>query len=336
MGKSSGCGKVAKASNMIGEQIQIGIEEGCKVLPFTLAFCFAFRLVKFPDLGITSILTLGGACFVMLANAKVPITVCLIVATFSGLVGACTNGILFIRLRVQPLLSSILTMFLLYGVALLVLNRQATVTLQSKVKFTEWHCGGVAVLLSLVLAIFLASKRGLKLRFAGEKPILLSQIGIDPRKSYFVMMCLGGLLAALAGAMLCGVDGGVSINKGKDYLFSAMIALIIGEGICTMIASGWIAITPRISGFLPHWLLTGVHVLWSCLSGTSAAVALSAARVGGIMERVIYQLTVFYWKADVFTNAATGVLAAGLLLFSRVFSRKRRFVSDWNFHDRIG
>lgn len=317
------------------EQLRIGIEEGCKVLPFTLAFCVVFRLAKFPDLGITSVLTLGSSCFVMLANAKFPLLLCLLVAAISGLVGAAANGLLFLKLRVQPLLGSILTMFVLYGVSLMVLGRQATVALKAKAPFCEWHCGIVAVVLCLTLAFFLASKFGLRLRFAGEKPMLLSQIGIGPRKAYFAMMCIGAVLVAFSGAMLAGVDGGVSVSKGKDYLFSTLVALIIGEGICTMFASLWLGVTRKVSPFLPPRLLIGSRIVWSLFSGTSASVVLWAALVGGIMERVLYQLTVFFWKADVFTNAATGLLAAAILLTSRLFSRQRRFVSDWNFHDNV-
>ena len=87
----------------------------------------------------------------------------------------------------------------------------------------------VAVLLLVALLLFLAKTRhGLVIRAGVENRSMVQALGIDVDRSFTLVFALGGLLAAVGGALGAVYFNGISPGLGTSQLIFAFIVVVIG------------------------------------------------------------------------------------------------------------
>lgn len=158
----------------------------------------------------------------------------LLVAAAGLLVGA-VNGILVAYVRLQSIASTLATMIITSGLALLVLDAPGgTVPDFVADTLTDSVAGGipVAALIALaVVAVWLVLRRtdwGVALYAVGADETAAGLAGIRTRRVKFLAYCLAGVFYALSGYMLSALTATGNPNAGNSYLLLTFAAIAIG------------------------------------------------------------------------------------------------------------
>lgn len=111
----------------------------------------------------------------------------------------------------------------------------------------------VAVLLLAALLLFLAKTRhGLVIRAGVENRSMVEALGIDVDRSFTLVFALGGLLAAVGGALGAVYFNGISPALGTSQLIFAFIVVVIGglgSVLGTAVAAVLVALTQQVINF---------------------------------------------------------------------------------------
>ncbi len=204
----------------------------------TLAAVITFRLAGFPDLSVDGVFTLGGIAFVKLALIGLPFAFCIIGAiVVGGLAGFITSTIAT-RLRINPLLASVLVLTILYSLNLRILGTPN----QPLFNVPWWKPYPRGITLS-ILAIgassiigaaywFFSTEFGSALRSTGSSPAFLRSVGKNVEAYRVFLVALAGSLVSLAGSLLAAIYGFADVSLGTGTVIIGIASIIIGESIC--------------------------------------------------------------------------------------------------------
>ena len=219
-----------------------------------------------------------------------------------GLVCGAINGFIVIYGRLQPIVTTIATGAIFYGVALglrPVPGGDVETTLADAL--TGHLPGGIpaslVVLLGLVLVVWLPFRRSVTGRAAyavGSSEVAAYMSGVPIRRAKFVAYMLSGLLAALAGLFLTFITytGEASAANGNTYTLYSIAAVVLG-GVSLFGGSGS-AVGAIFGAFMFRTIgdllfVFNVEPLWQPLFQgivLSAAVCLGAVRLLHVRNRL--------------------------------------------------
>lgn len=153
----------------------------------------------------------------------------------AGLVVGAINGYLVAYVRLQSIASTLATMIICSGVALLVLDAPGGQVPDAVVYgFSGVLPGNVpvsAVVALVVVLIWLALRRtdwGIAIYAIGADETAAALAGIPVRRAKFLAYCLAGVLYGFAGLMLSAVTATGNPNGGTTYLLLMFAAIAIG------------------------------------------------------------------------------------------------------------
>lgn len=232
--------------------------QGAIYAPMALGVFIAFRILNTPDLTID-----GSFVFGMTVCAQVTVAGHPVFAVFAGIAAGMAaglvTGILQTKLRINAILSGILTMTGLYTVNYMVLGGQSNLYLQSMqanekgvqvpvasqtiYKMMTSAVGGngeiwslllsflMVVLTSVLLVIFFKTRPGMAIRATGdnEEMVRSSSINADLFRTYGIM--LANSLVGLSGAMLCQQQRYADLGSGNGMLVVGLASVIIGQAL---------------------------------------------------------------------------------------------------------
>ena len=220
----------------------------------------------------------------------------------AGLLCGAINGIIVIYGRLQPIVTTIATGAVYYGIALglrPVPGGDVDTTLADAL--TGQLPGGIpaslVLLLGLVIVVWLPFRRSVTGRAAyavGSSEVAAYMSGVPVRRAKFVAYALSGLLAALAGLFLTFITytGEASAANGNTYTLYSIAAVVLG-GVSLFGGSGsavgaiFGAMMFRTIGDL--LFVFNVEPLWQPLFQgivLSAAVCLGAVRLLHVRNRL--------------------------------------------------
>ena len=220
----------------------------------------------------------------------------------AGLLCGAINGFIVIYGRLQPIVTTIATGAVYYGIALglrPVPGGDVDTTLADAL--TGQLPGGIpaslVLLLGLVIVVWLPFRRSVTGRAAyavGSSEVAAYMSGVPVRRAKFVAYALSGLLAALAGLFLTFITytGEASAANGNTYTLYSIAAVVLG-GVSLFGGSGsavgaiFGALMFRTIGDL--LFVFNVEPLWQPLFQgivLSAAVCLGAVRLLHVRNRL--------------------------------------------------
>jgi len=241
-----------------------------------------------PVIAIWMVLPADGGRFsgLGLLPASTAVPVCLLVG---ALIGAF-NGFLILKLRLNGFIVTLGALTMLRGLQIAISQGQSIVELPSSFTYLGraswlgapaaiWICG----LLFLVGGSALAwLKHGRSLYAIGGNAEAARTAGIRVDRITWIVLILGGLLAAFAGILYTGHYGSVSANQGSGWIFQVFAATVIG-GVSLNGGKG--TLFGALTGVLTLQLvvnvmtLAGVPPLWNqFLNGAIIIVALIISR----------------------------------------------------------
>jgi len=215
--------------------IQTSIEQGLIYAILAMGVLLTNKILKMADLSVEGSFPFGAfifAKFILLGLD--PISSTLLAFAFGTLAGLLT-GILFTKLKINSLLSGILTMNILYSVNLKLNNKSNIALYDEKLIFDMGSKLGILLIIVLVvklaLDLFLKTELGYLVTVTGDNEDLVKNLGKNSDNYKILGLMLSNGLIAMSGALMAQYNGYVDAAMGKGSLVVALAAIIIGDTV---------------------------------------------------------------------------------------------------------
>ena len=225
----------------------------------SLGVFISFRLLDFPDLTADASFPLGGAICGLCIYVGMDPWIATLLGMFAGCIAGAMTGILYVKLNILQLLSSIIVMIGLYSINLRILGIGPYIMeetprlagspnlslLDAKTIFSPFVAEdysnqyivlpliilGFVILFWLLLNLFLNTKMGLALRATGTNQRMAKSQGIPTGGITILGMAISNGLIALGGSLFVQTQGGADITIGVGTIVIGLASIIIGESI---------------------------------------------------------------------------------------------------------
>lgn len=235
------------------------LSQGAIYAPMAMGVFIAFKILNTPDLTIDGSFVFGMTVCAVTTIAGHPI-LALFAGTLAGTAAGFVTGFLQTKLRINPILSGILTMTGLYTVNYMVLGGQSNLYLQTAEinnagnevfvssptiykLFSSLFSGldtnmNVLILTLLVVAIaavllcvFFKTRPGMAIRATGDNEEMVRSSSINADASRILGIMLSNALVALSGSLLCQQQRYADLNSGSGMLVVGLASVIIGQAL---------------------------------------------------------------------------------------------------------
>ncbi len=239
------------------------LEQGLIFAVLAMGVTITYKILDIADLSVEGTFPLGAFVFAKFAMAGFsPITSSLLAFGYGSLAGLVT-ALLFVKLKIRPLLAGILTMTMLYSFNLR-LNGKANIPLFSlNSLFSDISAlvlmVAVVIGIKLLLDAFLKTEIGYLLITTGDNEALVRSLGENSNKYKIIGLMLANGLVALSGSLMAQYQGFVDITMGASIIVVALASIIIGETVSK--SSSFLSITTRaIIGAVSYKLIGGIAI----------------------------------------------------------------------------
>ena len=239
------------------------LSQGMIYAPMALGVFIAFRVLNTPDLTIDGSFVFGMSVCAVVTIAGHPY-LALLCGMAAGVLAGLITGLMQTKLRINPILSGILTMTGLYTIDFVILGGQSNLYLQrtvtssagvpsqvaSDTMYKAFRAfmvaltgnkrldnnlvvlvitGVIVLLLSAMLAVFFFTRTGMAIRATGDNEEMVRSSSIDADRSRIQGIMLSNALVALSGALLCEQQRYADLNFGNGMLVVGLASVIIGQ-----------------------------------------------------------------------------------------------------------
>lgn len=193
----------------------------------------AFKVLDYPDLTCDGSFTAGAATCASCLQSGLPISSAIVLACTVGGLSGFVTGILNRFCKISPLLSGILTAFMLYSVNLRIMKGIPNITLSLDASFLTsmpiliLFSGGICILLSYILL----TDFGLGIRCLGKNSKLAIIQGINPDFYTIIGLILSNALISLGGSLFSLHQGFADVSVGVGTIIMGIASIMVGEKI---------------------------------------------------------------------------------------------------------
>lgn len=213
------------------------VQQGLIYAILAIGVFLTYKILDIADLSVEGSFPLGAFVFAKFALMNLHPAVGIAAAFIGGCLAGLLTALLFIRLKIKPLLSGILTLTILYSVNLRV-NGKANIPLfKTPVIFGNDKLMNVLLLVLIVLSLkilidlFLKTEIGYLLIATGDNEVLVTSLGENSNKYKIIGLALSNGLVAVAGSITAQMNGFADITMGSSIIVFALASIIIGDTI---------------------------------------------------------------------------------------------------------
>lgn len=239
------------------------LSQGMIYVPMALGVFIAFRVLNMPDLTIDGSFVVGMCVCAVVTISGNPVLALLCGMLAGALAGLCT-GLLQTKLRINPILSGILTMTGLYTINFMILGGQSNLYLQKTALNsvgveTQVACdtvyktfrsflidltgnrrldanlsaviltGLIVAALLAILSVFFFTRTGMAIRATGDNEEMVRSSSINADRTRVIGIMISNALVAFSGALLCQQQRYADLNFGSGMLVVGLASVIIGQ-----------------------------------------------------------------------------------------------------------
>ena len=223
--------------------------QGFVYAPMALGVFVSFRVLNTPDLTVDGSFVFGMTACAAVTVAGHPIGG-ILAGILAGALEGLVTGLLQTSLRLNPILSGILTMTGLYTVNYAVLGGQSNLYLQSTPEggtpvpsntiYKMFGSGDASSLLLSVLLVaaacaglivFFKTRSGMAVRATGDNEEMVRSSSINADLSRVGGIMLSNALVGFSGAMLCQQQRYADLGCGSGMLVVGLASVIIGQAL---------------------------------------------------------------------------------------------------------
>ena len=226
--------------NEIAGMLVSALGQGFIYAPMALGVFLTFSILKTPDLTVEGSFVFGMTACVVVTIAGHPI-LGLAAGTLAGAAAGLCTGLLQTKLKIEPILSGILTMTGLYTVNYAILGGQSNRYLQYEAK----NSLGVTVNkpadtvykifqrafgkdMSSGMTAFFRTRNGMAIIATGDNEEMVRSSSINADVSRIGGVMISNALVAFSGALLCQYQKYADLNCGNGMLVMGLASVIIG------------------------------------------------------------------------------------------------------------
>lgn len=189
------------------------------------------------DISVGSVMAISGAVACSIVANGGSVAVAILVAILAGVVAGAWNGLLVSKIKIQPIVATMILMVAGRGIAQLITNGKI-ITINSDAYY--FINGGyilglpfplflVAFIVLLVMVFIKKTAFGLFLESTGVNPISSHFAGINVDRIKWMVYTFCGVMAAVAGLIeSAGIKGADCNNAGQFIEMDAILAVAIG------------------------------------------------------------------------------------------------------------
>lgn len=212
------------------------IEQGLIFAVLAMGVFISYKVLDIADLSVEGTFPLGAFVFAFMStkayNPAFSMVICFIAGALAGLMTA----VLFIKLKITPLLSGILTLNILYSLNLAIGFGKVNIPLfNSPIIFTNSKAYNLILLLvfvaitKILLDLFFKTQIGYLVIATGDNEVLVRSLGQNSDKYKIIGLMLSNGLVALSGALMAQSQKFADANMGTGIIVYALASIIIGD-----------------------------------------------------------------------------------------------------------
>lgn len=239
------------------------LEQGLIFGILAMGVFLTYKVLNEADLSVEGTFPFGAFVFAKFIMMGINPIISTIMAFLLGTLAGLTTCMLFIKLKIKPLLAGILTMTIFYSVNLR-LNGKANIPLFSYGSVFDMASTSIILIITvlgikLLLDTFLKTEKGYLLMATGDNVSFVKSLGVNSNKYKVLGFMLANGLIALSGALMAQYQGFVDITMGTGVIVIALASIIIGDTIKKH--SSWFKSTSRaIVGAIVYKIIGGVAI----------------------------------------------------------------------------
>lgn len=241
--------------------LEVFLESGLVFSIIAMGYYVSYSILDFPDLTVEGTFLTGAVVFGLLSSKGVNPWIAIICSFLSGCLFGAVTGMLYVKLKIRPLLCGILVSTSLISINLVATaagmtgdftgQQSSSIAYGRTVKTLHDYFFGdalpprinnitfrdlvlflaIALICKFALDLYLNTKNGLLLRAAGNNEQFVKMLACDPGKSKIIGLAIGNGYAAVAGALYSHISGNVSQSMGIGMIVIGLASLIIGTSL---------------------------------------------------------------------------------------------------------
>ncbi|MBQ9448649.1 MAG: ABC transporter permease [Acholeplasmatales bacterium] len=207
-----------------------------------LGVFLSFRILNITDLTVEASYAFGALICAKLCIALNPY-LALLISFFGGMLAGLITALLHTKLKINAILSGILTLTAFYSVNLIVANGDLSIALkgytaEGLTNYTIFPNNdfaklgiliGIVIILMAMMSIFFRTKLGLSIRACGDNQEMAKTQCISTDNMKIIGLMISNGLVALAGALFTEFNASYSTNVEKGVMVVGVATIIIGE-----------------------------------------------------------------------------------------------------------
>jgi putative ABC transport system permease protein len=278
------------------------IDQGLIYALLAVGVFLTFRILNFADLTVDASFTTGAGTAAVLIAGGVPPVLATLAGAAGGACGGVVTGLLHTKLKIDPLLASILTMLGLYSINLRIMGTANISLLRESTMFTPLlesagvgtgvsiaFLAGLVIAVTLLVVGFLATNFGLAVIATGDNPGMAASFGVSTNTAKVVTLAVANALVGLAGAIMAQYQGFADIGGGTGLILVGLASVIVGNAL---LGTRWMALAALgvVVGSVLYRLVIYAALLWDfvraqdvkLISAVLVVVALLASQSGNL------------------------------------------------------
>jgi putative tryptophan/tyrosine transport system permease protein len=214
---------------------QSAIERGLIYGIMVVGMYLTSRILRFDDMTIEGSFNIGGALTACCLLHNIPYWLTPIIALLIGAMTGLITGILHTKLKLNNLISGIITSTAMFSICLKISSSNATLS-QYKTLFTgslpAWIILIViTICITTIIMLFLHTELGYLLKLSGTNRIMLATLGKNVDAYKILGLSIANGIHAISGSILAQYNGYYSIWSSVGILIIILTSLIISEMI---------------------------------------------------------------------------------------------------------
>ncbi len=216
------------------------IEQGLIYAVLAMGLYLSYKVLDIADLSVEGTFPFGALMFAKLSLMGVHPIPSMLVAFAGGALAGLLTAVLFIKLRIKPLLAGILTMTIMYSINLRI-NDKANVSLSGQPRIYDMITTGnayvdriivlliIVALIKIALDWYMQTEQGYLLAATGDNEDFVKNLGQNADRMKAVGLMLSNGLIALSGSLMAQTMKFADITFGVGVIVIALASIIIGD-----------------------------------------------------------------------------------------------------------
>ena len=213
-------------------------EQGLIFAVLAMGVYISYKVLDIADLSVEGTFPLGAFVFAVSTSTGLNPILAMILGFVFGMMAGYLTAILFIKLKITPLLAGILTLNILYSLNLAIGMGKVNIPLFSTpIIFTKDKIINLAILLAIVVVVkiildtFFKTEIGYLVIATGDNEMLVRSLGQNSDKYKIIGLMLSNGLVALSGTLMAQSQKFTDANMGTGIIVYALASIIIGDTI---------------------------------------------------------------------------------------------------------